>query len=723
MNVLLVDGFCASNRGEAATLAAVRDGLRARLSTVEVRAVSRFPEVSRALVELDTLADTDPVAVAAAVTWADLVVSCGVPLLTDGYPLGLHPRLATLALARRLGRPYVLFAQSLGPFDSPLARTAVRRLCDDAAWVLARDPVSAATVSGLGGRGAVDVGVDVSVLSRVDPEPRAARRATDPPLLGVSVRSWAFPGAPDPALATVRYERAVAAACDAWVARTGGRVRFLSTCTGFGGYTQDDRVAARRVAARMRAPADIRVEEADGHERVRGELAACDLVIGTRLHALLFATDSGVPTVGVAYERRATAHLDAIGLGDYVVPIYAPEGLVPRVLAAEASRSALASRVARHAPEARARAEAQLDRLAELVERAGRGARGRARGPAAATDGATCARQLPVSLAVRTLDAVADIVLAEGGTRVLSIVPSVADGTALADRLGVSYLRTTVVADDAALLHGVVGSAGPYDTVCAAGVLEGCEDPAPLLGALRARLVDGGLAVVTLYNLSHFARRVAPAPPPPTARFAYTPDELALVLASVGLTPERVAVVGAGYGPPDDAAAADLARDGDCALPPARALRLGHVLVFVCRAGSTCVGPRDLPALLQGGRVADAVRAAIELARRVPWAPRAWSDAGACYCAAGLTDDAREAFARAWGLDPGRAEVRENAAFAGVRSADLPAAPPLEEAERALLTEPGDDDAWDRLAAALVGAGRLHAAASVVTLRRRNSAG
>ena len=147
------------------------------------------------------------------------------------------------------------------------------------------------------------------------------------------------------------------------------------------------------------------------------------------------------------------------------------------------------------------------------------------------------------------------------------------------------------------------------------------------------------------------------------------------------------------------------------------------MLVFVCRAGQPCVGPRDLPVLLQAGRVADAVRAAIELARRVPWAPRAWADAGACYFAAGLVDDAREAFARAWALDPGRGEVRENAAFAGVRAADLPAAPPLEEAERAVLTEPGDDPAWDRLAAALLGAGRLHAAAAVVTLRRRNSAG
>jgi colanic acid/amylovoran biosynthesis protein len=707
MNVLLVDGFCASNRGEAATIDVVHRGLRARLPGASVRAVARFPEVARAMLGLETIADTDAVAVARAVATCDLVVSCGVPLLSDGYPLGLQARLGVLALARRLGKPYVLFGQSLGPFDTPLARSAVRGILDDAAWVLARDPVSAGTVRSLGVRAPVDAGVDVSMLARVAEVPARSGR----PSLGVCVRTWGFPGAPDPELATQRYEQAVAWACDAWSSQTGGRVRFIATCTSFGGYAQDDRVAARRVAARMAGPADIRTTIDDGHERVRAELASCDLVISARLHGLIFATDSGVPAVGVAYERRSAAHLESLGLGAFSVPIYAPEALRARVLEAERRRDELRARMTEAAPRLRAQADAQLDRLAAIADDAR--AHGRRPPPQPA---ALAIAPPPEDLDARCVDAVASVILSEGGSRVLAVVPP-SDPSSLTERLGVQFLRTAVTADAAVLAHGEVRTDGPYDVVCATAVFESCADVRPLLAALRARVTDDGLGVFALRNAVHFWRALAPelAEARDAPQIAQLPDAFALTLASVGLVPERVVAVGAGY------LSDDLERDGVRTLPPERALRLARALVFVCRPSTPCADAPDVALLRESDQRIAEVRAALELTRRVPWAARAWLELGYTYLVTSdLPDEARNAFRRAWLCGASDVAVIEAArGTARIDPSDLVFDDPIDAAEVSVLTCAGHVDGWQRLLSELVAAGRLHAAAAAVVLRTR----
>lgn len=138
MRVLVTDSFCSSNRGDAAILDGILSGLRARGAEVEV--VSHFPAVAMHFHGVTAIDDRDPVEVARAMRRASLVVSCGGSFLHDLYAGDLNPRLATFHLAHRLGVPFAIFAQSLGPFGSPLSRAAAREVLDRAAWICVRDP-------------------------------------------------------------------------------------------------------------------------------------------------------------------------------------------------------------------------------------------------------------------------------------------------------------------------------------------------------------------------------------------------------------------------------------------------------------------------------------------------------------------------------------------------------------------------------------------------------
>ena len=167
MRILITDSFCSSNRGDAAILDGMVTGLRARGASVEV--VSHFPVVTNRFHGIDAIDDRDAVAVAMAVSRADLVVSCGGSFLHDLYAPNLNARLATLHLARRLGKPYAIFGQSVGPLVQPLSRQAVRDVLDGAALVCVRDAASAKVVADLGVAAPIRVGVDAAVSGRVVP--------------------------------------------------------------------------------------------------------------------------------------------------------------------------------------------------------------------------------------------------------------------------------------------------------------------------------------------------------------------------------------------------------------------------------------------------------------------------------------------------------------------------------------------------------------------------
>jgi colanic acid/amylovoran biosynthesis protein len=706
MRILITDSFCSSNRGDAAILDGMVTGLRARGASVEV--VSHFPVVTNRFHGIDAIDDRDAVAVAMAVSRADLVVSCGGSFLHDLYAPNLNARLATLHLARRLGKPYAIFGQSVGPLVQPLSRQAVRDVLDGAALVCVRDAASAKVVADLGVAAPIRVGVDAAVSGRVVPA-----AGGNGPLLGVTVRGWHFPGRREPAAFQERYEASVAEAADRWVRATGGHVRFFSNCTSYGGYRQDDRVTARRVASRMRADAEV-IEAVDlDFATLRGECGACDLFLGTRMHSLVFATTAGVPAVGIAYEDKTWGWLEQVGLTGRAVPIEDCTGLDELLLRTWAEREELQPQVKARVEELRATAEADLDALVSVAkgERLPRGAAVRRADPG--WNGETWR----FDVAHRRLRLVAGMVMAEGGERVLDLGCSTGK---LGRMLGPTYDYTGVdVAPSVAVQEprfqvltsslDAWSTTQKYDVVTASGSLEYVADLEPLLGRVHAALKPGGLAVLTLFNLAHFSRAMGSAHRHPDWTFHERPDDFILALHEAGLAPQRILATTAGYGPAPavaDERPTDFDSDGPRSLPPERLTRLGHHWVVVCRAGEPKQGPRALSAAFHKGDHAGALRIAVDLVKTWPWAARAWSDLAVTWNAVGRDDRARDAALRAWRLDPFRPETYENLAAMGVEIE-------TDDLELCVMLEPENAVARAALVTELQSRGQLHAAATV----------
>lgn len=744
--ILITDSFSSSNRGDAAILDGILVGLAERLPGAEIRVLSRFPEACERFhgVAARPSAAEDPAGAAAEIAAADLVVSCGGSFLTDLYRADLPPRLATFALARRLGVPMVVFGQSIGPFAAPLSRLAARTALDAAAWISVRDPASLREVRELGIRAPVSLGVDAAVPG-VPAGPEESRAAAGLPLrvpgpvLGVTVRAWHFPGAPDPAGAQEEYEGAVARAADAFVDATGGQVWFVSTCTAFLGYRQDDRIAARRVRARMRraeSAAVVEVEDLD-FARVRGLLASCDLVLGTRMHSLVFATTAGVPAVAVGYEPKCREWMGLLGLPERVVEIGAPAALPRTVVEAWDARGEARRRIARAVAALKEKASRDLDRLAALV-----------RGEAAPME----AR--PASLPARTfagwdeevrryqvphrrLRRVADRVLTAPGRTVLDLgAASGLLGALLGPARSYRGFDLSAAAADSSsgrvepwdLSRGLPCPGERFDTVVASGIVEYLDDVPAFLAAVRERVAPGGVAVITLFNFAHFHRGVMEGlgrgpHRHPDWRHALRPDAFRLRLHAAGLPPVEVTASGLGYGPPppvDGEGSRAAWPDGAAPWPFPRLVRLAHQIVFVCRPAAPGQGIPAFGEAVTGPL--HALRVAAERVRSFPDLACAWGDLAQAFAVVGDARRAAEAAARTALLDPAGDSAREallHAVLAPDLAARIPGpGDPVEAAERAVLLSPARADAWEGLFHALLAPGRLAAAAEVATLAR-----
>lgn len=343
MQTIVISGYYGfENLGDEAVLAGLLAGLREEISGVDPVVLSGNPAQTAALHGVDAIPRMNGQAVRVALRRAGLLISGGGSLLQDvtSFRSPLY-YLWVLRQARRLGVPAMMLAQGVGPLDRPLTRWLARRELDRLAAITVRDAGSAAYLAALGvTRPPVEVTADASFLLTPDVSARlddwwTARMPAGRPVIGAALRPWQSPAAGE------RYT-AIADAL-AVVARAAGAVIL---------FLPMQRDTDLGIAEEMSGwtPADNRV--CDLPLAPREMLAAvgrCDVMLGMRLHALIFAVHRGVPAAGIAYDPKVRDFAAAAGLPPPVAwGDVQPETLAASLLAQwddrEARRAEIAAR-------------------------------------------------------------------------------------------------------------------------------------------------------------------------------------------------------------------------------------------------------------------------------------------------------------------------------------------------------------------------------------------
>jgi polysaccharide pyruvyl transferase WcaK-like protein len=236
---------------------------------------------------------------------------------------------------RRTGKKAVLLPQALGPFDDPVMRDAFRTAVEQVDLVYARDDASYANVMEL----------------QVPAE--KVRQAPDftIPLKGTLPGDVDLGDRPAAIVPNLRVVDGGASDRKAYVALLSSSARALAQL----GFTPfilvHDSGSDAEIAAELATSIGTGLKQVHREDplELKGIIGACELLVGSRYHALVAALSQNVPSFAISWSHKYGALLNDYGCPDHMLsPGTAPEEVLALLapMAAEDSRRAMAAKLA-----------------------------------------------------------------------------------------------------------------------------------------------------------------------------------------------------------------------------------------------------------------------------------------------------------------------------------------------------------------------------------------
>lgn len=258
---------------------------------------------------------------------ADVIISTGGTYLVENY--WLAPRIFDFRTALLIGKPLILYTQSMGPFETGSVRRSLRSIFRNAALILLRDDASMQHLHDLCDPSEVNARIAAdAVFSLADPSALTRSESAKLPERGfkaaISVRRWPFFDTMSEEEGMEAYISAVAELAEVLVRTYDASLTFVSTCQGVTGYAYNDALVAQDVVDRLPYGFRSRVTiDADFHrpEDLINILSDFDLVVATRMHMAILGLVAGVPVLPISYEFKTQALFDRLGIGGYVCDI------------------------------------------------------------------------------------------------------------------------------------------------------------------------------------------------------------------------------------------------------------------------------------------------------------------------------------------------------------------------------------------------------------------
>jgi len=320
---ILISGYCGfGNVGDEAILKVMLRELGTELPAAHFSVVSGDPQSTAARYsDVEAIDRLDLGEVAARIRGADLVIQGGGGLYQDYHgfsvvdlfrnpPQGMALYATIPMLAGIYNKPCMMYAQGIGPLFSREARDFLRTICHFFDAFTVRDDAARDLLQ--------EIGVPTeNMLVTADPAfgltPSSSERVRGilgnegiseqltGPILGVSVRPWRWAG--DPAV----WEGEIAAALDAFLEKHKDVSVLMIPFQLNDVLHENDLFQALRIQERMRYRQQVfAIQRLYDAEDIAGIIGRCSLVLGMRLHALIFAGLTATPMVSLAYDPKVT---------------------------------------------------------------------------------------------------------------------------------------------------------------------------------------------------------------------------------------------------------------------------------------------------------------------------------------------------------------------------------------------------------------------------------
>ena len=259
---------------------------------------------------------------------ADLIIDLSGDSFSDSA--GGHSVVNSLniLMGMLLGKPIVIYSQSIGPFK-PMTMALAKLCLNRGDLIIVRESVTKSYLKKIGvNRPPIYLTADTAFLLEPAPHERVRSilskegiRKNNEPLVGISTselidRSFE----PNNPRLNNKYIALMIKAIDYLIEELNARVILVPHVFLEGGY--DDRFVAKKIRRLVKNKDKTKlIANEYTPEELRGVIGKCDLFIGARMHANISAISMHVPTIAIAWSHKYYGILRTLGQEKYVCDV------------------------------------------------------------------------------------------------------------------------------------------------------------------------------------------------------------------------------------------------------------------------------------------------------------------------------------------------------------------------------------------------------------------
>ena len=302
---VMISGYYGfNNSGDDAILMAIIDNLRNIQKDIRIVVLSKTPEITASNYGVDSIDRFNLFKVIKTMKKTRLFLNGGGNLIQDVTSTrSLMYYLATIYLAKLVGLKVMLYSNGIGPVSRGFNRYFTSRLINLVDVITLREKTSSLELEALGiNKPEIIVTADPA-LGLLPASPEEVENifskegiSGDCTLIGFSIRKWAgYDG----------YSRIIAQAADYLEERYNAKAVFIPL------HFPSDLSVAEDIASKMKHSPFI-LRNMYGIDKTLGVIKRMDLVLGMRLHALIYSVSLAVPVIGLIYDPKVQGFLEYV---------------------------------------------------------------------------------------------------------------------------------------------------------------------------------------------------------------------------------------------------------------------------------------------------------------------------------------------------------------------------------------------------------------------------
>lgn len=309
---VLISGYYGfDNSGDDAILKAIIQDIKEQDENVEIRVLSKSPSQTEEIYGVSAVDRFNPSEVIREMKNTDLLISGGGSLLQDVTSTrSLLYYLAIMKLAQICNKPFMIYANGIGPIDGKLNRTLTKRILNKAELITLRDEESKEYVLNMGVKNenihvTADPVFTLEAVSKEEVSEIFEREGIekDKKMIGISVRLWKN---------SEELIDVLAKSIDVMAEKYDADVLLVPM------HYPVDLDISNKILDRVKCKNCYVLEEKYNVEEIMGIIRELEIILAMRLHALIYAATQYVPIVGLVYDPKVRGILLSLGIENFV---------------------------------------------------------------------------------------------------------------------------------------------------------------------------------------------------------------------------------------------------------------------------------------------------------------------------------------------------------------------------------------------------------------------